>query len=422
MVRCQSLCLGLILLAFAWPRPALGQRATAGSPTAERVSRRDAIRGGALHGPGVAPARAPLGAVTEAAAAATRLLRPPMLTLTGGYRRSSAVGPEVGLSIAQDVPVSDLRARRKELARAWEDQAKEHVRQATLEAAARAALAWSVCLEADALWKLRRDAEAAAEKILRVSQVRLTAGTGLPSDAALARSDVATARAATLDGEGGAIDAYAELRLALGKPVDAALIADGSLEADADEEPSGAAPAGAVDNNATVAQARARAQLARSQTELTAATLGPSFVVGAAYLREGGGAQVFTGFVGLPLPLTQPAGFDRARERGLQQRAQADVDEVRSEIAKSLSLAAHDRLHWRETLAARRAGASAAQEALRIVFANFEAGTLDIAAVLVARQRWLNAEEQATHAAGEVQRADIRFDALTGRLLAGVTP
>lgn len=359
----------------------------------------------------------------EATAAATRLLRPPMLTLTGGYRGSSgAMGPEVGVSIAQDIPVADVRARRKELARAWSAQAHQELRQVTLEAALRAALAWSACLEADALWRLRRDAEADAEKILRLSQVRMGAGTGLPSDEALARSDVASARAATLESEGGVIEAYAELRLALGKPVNAPLIAEGSLEPDSSSAPLEEASSGTVDANPTVANARARARLARTQTELLPATLGPSLVLGAAYLREGDGAQVFTGFVGLPLPLTQPAAFDRARERGQQSRAEAEVARIRSEIATSLSLAAHDRLHWRETLAARRIGASSAREALRIVLANFTVGTLDIAAVLVARQRWLSAEERFTLAAAEVQRADIAFDALTGRLLEGATP
>lgn len=390
----------------------------------ERVGRLDAVRGGAALGPGVQAARAPLAASADAEAGASRLLRPAMVTLTGGYRAlSGASGPELGVSVTQEMPLLDVRGRRSELARAWGTQTRQELRQAMLEAALRAALAWSSCLEADALLQIRQAAKADAERILRLSQLRVRAGTGLPSDEALARSDVAAASAAALDSEGMVIESYAELRLALGKPVDAALVAVGPLELDgpvaASAPPS--LPA-AVDASPVVSQARARARLAHAQTELVSATLGPNLVLGAGYLREGGGTQVVTAFVGLPLPFMQPARFDRARERGAELRAAAEVAQVQHEVEKDLSLAVHDRVHWRETAQALSVGAQAAREALRIVLANFEAGTLDISPVLVARQRWLSAEEQSTHAVAEAQRSDIRFDALSGRLLKGVAP
>jgi outer membrane protein TolC len=397
--------------------PALGQETAKSEP----IRLVDAVREGAAHGPGVRLAQAPLPLTVEANRTASRLLRPPMLTLTGGYRDTgAATGPELGASVAQDVPLANVGARRRELAQAWGNQTRREVRRATLDAATRAALAWSDCLEADTLWRLRREAATNAEQIFRLSRVRVQAGTALPSEEALARSDVAIATAAALESEGGIIDSYAELRLALGRPVSAPIVAVGSLEPEGSrEEPREAFPAAAVGAHPAVEQAQARAVLARTQTELVGATLGPSVVLGAGYLREGGGTHVVTAFVGLPLPFTRPAAFDRARERGDQLRAEVEVEQVKGEIEKRLSLAAHERVHWRRAAAALRTGALAAKEALRVAIANFEAGTLDVSTVLLARQRALSAEEQAVHASAEVQRADIRFDALTGRLLEG---
>lgn len=408
-----------LLLAIVLAVPPIGAQQAA-SEARERVSisRAVAVERGAAQGPGVAVASAPLAASQDAVRATGQLLRPAMLTLTGGFRRAGGTsGPELGVSVSQEVPLADVRGRRSDLARAWIAQSRQERRQMALEAATRAALAWSSCLEADALQRLRQESKSDAERIWRLSRVRLKAGTGLPADEALARSDLAAASVAALDSEGSVVEAYAELRLALGEPVGAPLMAVGTLDDDDAAPVVEAFPAGAVEASPELSHARARAQLARSQTELVSATLGPSVVFGAAYLREGGGAQVVTGFVGLPLPFTQPASFERARERGQELRAEAEVAQVRNELEKTLSLAAHDRVHWRETARAIGLGVSAAEQALRITLANFEAGTHDVSPVLIARQRWLSAREQATHAAGEVQRADIRFAALTGRLL-----
>lgn len=421
-MRSRASCRALLLLALAWPRPSAAQEPATAEPL--RVSLRDALRRGAAEGPGVAPARAPLPATREAAGTAGRLLRAPQLTLTGGYRGGSGVGgPELGVGVAQDVPLANVGARRSEVARAWGEQTRQELREASLSAATRAGLAWSYCVEADGLYALRREALRQAESVLHVSRARVSAGTSLPSDEALARSDVAAAAAAALAAEGQVIEAYAELRHAIGQPPSARVVAVGSLEPQRraqDLETS--VPSRAVESNPSLASALARAKLAQSQTELVAAVQGPGLVLGGQYLREGTGTQVVTGFVGLPLPFTNPARFDRAREHGLAERARAEVTDVRRELQKALRLAAHDRVHWREAAAALDAGAAAAGEALRITLASFEAGTQDISPVLVARQRWLSAREQAVHAKAEVARADVRFDALTGHLREGSAP
>jgi len=385
------------------------------------VGRADAIRWGSARGPGVRVARAPLPSIQDARASTTRLTHAPLLTITGGHRRGiDSNGPELGVSVTQDIPLGNVGSRRSELVSAWGEQSRRELQHAEIEAAARAAVAWSMCLEAEAIERLRLQAVAQAERIEQLSRVRVAAGTGFPSDEALARSDTAAARAAVLDAEGAVVEAYAELRLAIGQPPDQKLVAVGDLDDAAGAVSEPLALAGPARSLPAVVSAQARAELARAQTRLTSAVLGPSVVVGAAYVREGGGTQVITGFVGLPLPLVTPGAFDTARERALEQRAQADVREIRNETEKNVSLAAHDRLHWREVRDGLLPGVEAAREALRITLANFEAGTLDIAPVLVARQRVIVIEEQLAHVTAEVLRADIRLSTITGRILEGV--
>lgn len=414
------------ILAASWPAPSFAQATerVIANPAAVRVSRADAIRWGAARGPGISAARAPATSVREARGAATRFLRAPLLTFTGGYRTGPTTGgPELGVSVSQELPLEDVGARRRELASAWNEQTFHELRQAELEAAARAALAWTFCIEAEAIRGLRLSAVIWVERIERLSQIRVAAGTALPSDEALARSDGATARAAVLEAEGRVVEAYAELRFAIGQRADARLAAVGEL-GPIEPPPTVFTEVSRAARrlNPALEGAKARARLAHEQTRLVVASLGPSLTVGASYLREGGGIQVLTGFVGLPLPFVDPAGFDAARQRGLEQRARAEITQTEHELEMNESLAAHERKHWREVHEGLKAGAEAAREALRITLAHFEVGTHDISSVLLARQRVAAAEEQAAHAAGEILRADIRFQALTGRLLEANSP
>jgi cobalt-zinc-cadmium efflux system outer membrane protein len=399
------------------------QAANAAQPAPAPIGRAAALRLGAENGPGVMRAGAPRSAAREARAAAGQLTRAPVLTLLGGYRQGQADrGAELGLTVSQEVPLRAVGARRAELAEAWGTFVTEDVRRARLDGATRAALAWVNGLEAAEILKLRRAAEEQARVVVRTSEARFRSGAGMPFDVALARADSAVAHSAVLDAEGAQVEALAELRFSLGLPTTAAVEAQGDLFASEDGE-ANVSPAAALANDPTLGVAQARAQVSRRETALTYAALGPTFTVGASFLREGGGNAIVTGFVGLPLPVVAPAAFDTARQRGLEHAADAEVAQARAEAAKALSLAKHEREHWRDVRAALRGSAlQAAHDALRLALAGYEAGTHDVSAVVLARQRVIATEEQLAHVAGAIQRADIRFARLTGTLLKGPTP
>jgi outer membrane protein, heavy metal efflux system len=397
-------------------------------PTPVKIDRAAALRLGAEHGPGVGVAAAPRSATREARSAASRLTRPPVLTLLGGYRNpqssggSNLSGPELGVTVSQEVPWRGVGARRAEVADAWGTLVVENTRRARLDAATRAALGWVSCLEAAEILRLRRAAEQQAQLVLRTSEARFHSGAGMPFDVALAKADSATALAAVLDAEGLQVEAHAELRLALGLPASAALEVEGDLFAN-DDSPAPSSLASATPDAATLTVARARVELSRRETALANAALGPTFTVGASFLREGTGNTIVTGFLGLPLPVIAPAAFDVARQRGVEQVAEAELAQAGAEAEKALSLATHEREHWRDVRAALQGSAlQAVHDALRIALAGYEAGTQDVSSVVLARQRVIATEEQLAHVAAAVKRADIRFARLTGALLKGQTP
>lgn len=376
-----------------------------------------ALRWGAEQGPGVGPALAVLPAVRDASRVATRLLRPPMLALSGGYREGvERPGPELSVALSQEVPLADVRRRRRELVSAWREHSKSQIESARDAAALRAALAWAGCLEAGAIAQLRGQALEQAHAIEQTSRARVAAGSSLPSDAALASSELELARASMLDAEGAVTEAYSELKLATGQPTSMQLEARGDLngfDAISVETPP---PREALERSPAMKEARAQAELARSQTDLVRATQGPSFAVGATFLREGTGARVYTAFVSVPLPFVDTAGFEAARERSVELRARAHAGDLSRELGKRLALAEHDRIHWREVREALGRAEIAAREGLRVLLANYEAGVHDVSAVLIARQRVVSLQEGVTRASAEVLRAELLVRALTGRL------
>ena len=77
-----------------------------GKPVEHFVARREALLLGAKRGPGVALAAAPRDAVAMLGKRASALIRPPVLTLGGGYRAGALTpGAELSVSLAQEVPL-----------------------------------------------------------------------------------------------------------------------------------------------------------------------------------------------------------------------------------------------------------------------------------------------------------------------------
>jgi len=146
--------------------------------------------------------------------------------------------------------------------------------------------------------------------------------------------------------------------------------------------------------------------------------LGHNLSLGATYVREGTGDKVWLGFVGIPIPLFDPSGFETARQRAAQRTAESQVELSRAEAARDIRLALHDRHHWREVRDALRDGAlSAFSEAFRSAKAQYEAGTVEIGTLILARQRLLGVQEQLAQVATRVRHADIGLARATGSLL-----
>ena len=392
----------------------------------KRISLRDATRLGAARGPDGTVAAAPRAAVAETKRAADAIFTTlPRATLIAGDR----VGPqgsslEVGASVTQDLPLAGVRGARKEAAATYGRVVEQALALARLDGASRAALAWIDLAEADAVLAYRHEGLAQAEAILRSIRVRVAKGAADPIELSLAQGEVATARAAVLAAEGMRFDAEMELRFALGEAPDAALATAGDLDgiptAPGDEA---SLIRRAEHSHPQLLLADARAEQARREADLSAATLAPTIGVGVSYLREGTGDQIVTGTISLPLPIARPWAFEASRLRAAVDVARAQGARARAELSREIRSALHEREHTRElhdTLA--REALVPMKEALRLARAQFDAGTIDVTRVLLARQRLVATEEQTVRALADVRRADVRLMRAAGTLLDGAGP
>jgi len=399
----------------------LGSRALAeGRPEPHLVARREALLLGARRGPGVALAAAPREALAVLGKRASALIRPPVLTLGGGYRAGALTpGAELSVSLAQEVPLAGVGGARSGLAKSFARSVDTDTLRARLDGASRAAIAWIDALFTAELLRLREEGQSQADAILKTTVSRVEVGVAPPHELALARGEAAAALASVLDAEGMQVEALAELRFSIGAPATEVVAATGALyssdERVVDEE--GAVRA-AQTRNPTLQLAVARAEQANREVQLTSAMLGPSLSLGATYVREGTGDRVLLGFVGFPIPLFDAGGFETARQRATQKTSESQVELTRAEAARDIRLALHDRDHWREVRNALQNGALAAfSEAFRLAKTQYEVGTAEIGTVILARQRLLGVQEHLAEVAARVQRADIALARATGSLL-----
>jgi cobalt-zinc-cadmium efflux system outer membrane protein len=392
---------------------------TASAETAvRRVGRVDAWNAGAAHGPSVVVARAASAAAGDLSSAASHFTLPPRVTIVAGPRWSSyATGLDLTVTALFDVPLRAVGSTRSATAEAIAGSAKSDLVRAQSDAGYEAAVAWSKGLEAKEVLKTRERGEKDLEAILAIANKRFKAGTGLPSDVAFARGDLGAAGAATLDAEGGLVDALSDLRFAMGTKPDDALDPTGDLCTTDDrpvDEKSTIADAEA--NAPLISSAKARSKVAAADVRLVHASNGPLIGFGAQYTRDGLGEQVWAGVLTVPLPLFDPARFDATRAHVAESEAAAEVDRVRALVQKAVRLALHDRLHTREVRAKLlRDALDPLREAVRLARLQYEAGTQDLTSVLLTRQRLYTVEEQLVHACGAVHRADLSLARLLGK-------
>jgi cobalt-zinc-cadmium efflux system outer membrane protein len=381
------------------------------------VTRERAIALGAERAPGVREAAAPLRATAALREVSNALPYVPRLTASAG-RRTGAFGSgvEVGGGVTQDLSPRGLGARRGDVAAAAEHAARSEFERARLEGAALAVLAWVDVLEAEDLARVRAAARQDAEEIARVARARTERGVAPPAEAALGAVEIGAAELGERDAEGRLFEARAELQFAIGAPPTTEVVAAGDVRAI--EPGSPALPPGR--EHPAEAAARDRIALARADAKLARAQATPAIGLGANYTREGTGEQLVLGTVTLPLPFLDPSRFDAARHETNVASAEGQAERIRAELARDAAVAAHERSHTREvheTLATKVL--VPLRETVRLARAGYQAGTQDVTAFLVVRQRLVAAEEQLGRASADVQRADLRYALASGTLLPG---
>lgn len=347
----------------------------------------------------------------------------PRVVAMGGQRFSNgATGLEVGVSLIQDIPLAGVGGNREDTARALISGSKADVSRARLFAAARAAVAWATAREAEEVLMLRTSAKAEAHELLRLARARVAVGTALPSDVATALGEDALADASLLDAEGMLTEAMNGLRFSLGEAPDATRDPDGPLSFGTDPPLDEAtATRLALERSPSIAIAGARRDLAKGDAALAHAILAPTIGVGASYVHEGTGDNLWTAIVAFPLPFAHPGAYESARQLGTAYAADREVELARAELARAVALAIHECQHTREARAALERAIAPLTEAVRLAKVQVQTGTLDAIALVFARQRLLATQERTLHAAADVVRADVRLEQLAGTLL-GATP
>ncbi len=391
---------------------------------AETITRDVAISRGAEQGPGVAIARAP-GAAYEDALDASHafLVHSPRVIAAGGQRFSNgSLGFEASVSLIQDIPLASVGGRREESAHALLAGSRADVTRARLDAAAHAAMAWATARESEEVLALRKSAKTQADELLRLAHARVVAGTGMPSDVAIAQGEVALAEAGELDAEGLLTEALNAFRFSLGEATAAEIDPDGSLASPKDPPfDEATALRLALSNSPSLVIAASRRDLAKSDAALAHAVLAPTIGIGGSYTHEGMGDQVWTAIVTFPLPFARPGAYESARQMGTAYAADRELDLARADLARAIALAAHECHHMREAATAIERAIAPLEEAVRLARAQLEAGTSDATTLVFARQRLLVTKERTTRAAADVVRADIHLEQLAGTLL-GATP
>jgi cobalt-zinc-cadmium efflux system outer membrane protein len=334
-------------------------------------------------------------------------------------RRSGAFGsgPDVSATLVQEFSLHGLGSARSELGASLDHATRSDVERARLEAAGVAALAWIDLHEAQARRRLRDRAKTDAEAIARIARVRFERGVSLPLESSLAASEVGVAELGRREAEGLVVEASAHLNFALGREPGTQVVAEESAnDEDDDEMPEPATLPSHV--HPSVSAAHARTVLAESDARLARSYARPTIGLGVGWAREGTGEQVVTGSLSVPLPVLDPTRFEGARQESNVALARASEARVRAELARDDALADHERHHSREVRDALRFGVvEPLRESVRLAQASFEAGTADMASLLVVRQRLVVAEERLAQARADVERADVHLAIVRGTLL-----
>lgn len=401
----------------------VGRGVRAEPPT--RISLRDAIEAGARRAPSVVEAEVnERASVAFAGRPGTALPSLPQLSVLGGVRSPYGLptGPEIMLTVQQEIAARDLGGARRGAASAGVSTAGWDLRRARLASAEAAGLAWIALREADELTALRQAALETAQRLSTIAESRGRAGAATGVERALAEAEVGSARLGILEAEGRRVEASIALAHALRASLDSGFTTLGALadEAAVPSRPSTQAP---PLTHPLVGLADARAAQLGADTRLTRAVLGPTFSIGASAWREGSGDKAIAALVSVPLPFFDPARYDGGRQALVETAAREHARRLRAELVRDTAIARHDRDHTREVESELREHVvMPLQRAHATALVAYEAGATELATVLLARRTQLSSEERLVGAKADVVRAAVRAGAVEGTLLAFEEP
>ena len=381
-----------------------------------RVTLADAMRRAERHAPTLGPKRAAVaGARGVRSAADTALATPPRLEVDVGPRwhgQPKEVGVDASVGLWQDLSLGGYGGSRKSYAQALEMEARAQLAVGQRDAKTQAALAWVDARLARELVRIRKESLTDAQEIARIAAARVRAGSVPPSEQSMAQALVGRAKADMLDARGRGFVADADLRTLIGvsaEPVGPLDARDGALDRTR-------VLSWVRRGQPDVAAAEARAVRSARAADLTEAGGKPFIAIGPQVTREATGDWLLLGRVSFPLPVVNPAAVETARARSEAMMAHAEVKAARALLERDVRLALEEREHSRELRNALRDGAIApAREALRQTKSQYQAGSVDLSAVLAARRELLLSEERWAEAAADVRRADIHLARIVGR-------
>jgi cobalt-zinc-cadmium efflux system outer membrane protein len=411
----------LLVALGAHPLPATAHESSANTPAAGAVvlDLATVARLARARSPTLQIGRAAVAASPDIARAAGAIFpTPPRLELQAGPRmqRGGGAGAEWTVAAWQDLSLGGLGAARRDLSASLKREANAGLTVAELDAAARGALVWTDARLALELERLRTEALAAAEELLRVAEVRVQSGRADPGESALAQSVVGSARAAVLDAEGRRFVAETELRFFTGLAPDANVRVAGEFEAkDAPLDPETLLSA-SRGRQPDVALSVAGAERRERAVEVALATGRPFLAVGPLVTHEGTGDWIVQARVAAPLPFVNPNAFEGARAKSDALIARAEASERRARLEAEIRMLLHEREHARAVRDTLREGSLLpARLALDVASKQYAVGRAELGTVLVARRELLDAEQRWAEAVADVWRADVRLSRALGQ-------
>ncbi len=334
--------------------------------------------------------------VAEARQESARPILPsnPIIKLSGARRSTTGGAPVINwyATLSQEIEIGGQRSARLRAADAEHEAQENAVKKTDRDVAAAAWRAYFEALAAREEVRLTGQLETLTATVAMATRAAADKGlvSGVDADVAetahlrLSQDHIAATRRAQI--------AMATLLVSIGKETSASVIVEGDLAALADiEEFAAKQDTRAIDKRPELQALEATGRVYEARAALFKRSRIPNPTIGVFVQNDGFNERVFGAEISLPIPLPQPVGHTYAGEiaeaNALSRRAKTDVEQARREIRLDLTNA-------RASFAAARAQSDLytaerlgrAEQSLRAIAAEIEAGRLAVRDAIVAQQ------------------------------------